>query len=377
MSDFILIHKEKNCSARLGKLITPRGQIDTPVFMPVGTQATVKALTVRDLDECGAQIILSNAYHLLLRPGPEIIKNAGGLHSFMGWKKPILTDSGGYQVFSLSLLRKVTDDGVAFQSHIDGQKHFLTPESVIEFQTLLGSDIIMPLDECVHYPCTEDHARIAANRTAAWAIRSKLSFNQLAASNNNRKLFGIVQGATFEHLRKESSNRIVDIGFDGYAIGGLSVGEPKDLLYNITQLTTQFLPEDKPRYLMGVGLPEDIIESVILGIDMFDCVAPTRYGRNGTAFTSTGKITVRNSIYAKDLKPLDEECNCYCCVNFSRSYLRHLFNTEEMLGPRLVSLHNVYFYQQLMRQIHKAITEDNLIEFKKKFFEKYFSEEIY
>jgi queuine tRNA-ribosyltransferase len=308
----------------------------------------------------------------------EVIRKAGGLHAFMGWKKPVLTDSGGYQIFSLALLRKINDNGVEFQSHIDGDRHILTPENVIEVERDLGSDIMMPLDECVHYPCTEDHATVALDRTVAWAKRAKAAKEKLIGKDSTRqKLFGIVQGATFERLRLECAKRIVDIGFDGYAMGGLSVGEPKDLMYNVASVTLGALPAGFPRYLMGVGLPEDIIEAVELGVDMFDCVAPTRYGRNGTAFTSTGKMTVRNALYTQDFKPLDDACGCYTCKNFSRSYIRHLFNTNEILGLRLVSLHNVYFYQEIMRQARKAIAEDAYAQFKKKFLEGYFSETAY
>ncbi len=359
------IHKDKLSSARLGSLATARGDIDTPCFMPVGTQGTVKTLSPLELEECGAQIVLSNAYHLFLRPGVKLIKEAGGLHTFMHWKKPILTDSGGYQIFSLALLRKITDEGVQFQSHIDGLKHFLTPEDVVHIQKDLGSDILMPLDECVHYPCAKDAAELAMRRTIDWAVRSK------GAAAGAGLLFGIVQGATYEDLRKECAERLVEAGFDGYALGGLSVGEPKSLRYNVMGVVLPALPPEAPRYLMGVGTPVDIIEAVEFGIDMFDCVAPTRYGRNGTAFTSEGKLTVRNALYARDFGPLDGKCGCYTCVNFSRAYLRHLFNTEELLGLRLVSLHNVHFYLQMMRSVRKAIAEDRFLEFKKDFLSSY------
>lgn len=363
---FKIIHKDKNSNVRLGKLATAHGKIDTPCFMPVGTQGTVKALSPQELEECNAQIILSNAYHLFLRPGREVIKKGGGLHNFMSWAKPILTDSGGYQIFSLALLRKIKDEGVEFQSHIDGTKHFLTPEDVIRIQKDLGSDIMMPLDECVHYPCAKDQAEVAMKRTIDWARRSKT-----VCDEHRQLLFGIVQGATYEDLRKECAGQIIEIDFDGYAIGGVSVGEPRNLRYNIINLVLGFLPQDKPRYLMGVGIPEDIIEAVDLGIDMFDCVVPTRYGRNGTAFTSVGKLTVRNSPFAEDFSPLDPNCDCYTCRKFARAYLRHLFNTDEMLGPRLVSLHNVHFYLELMRKIREMISEDRFIEFKKEFLKNY------
>jgi queuine tRNA-ribosyltransferase len=376
MNDFTLIHKDKSSSGRLGKLATSRGVIDTPCFMPVGTQATVKTLSPVDLSDCGAQIMLSNAYHLFLRPGMEVIRQAGGLHKFMGWDKPVLTDSGGFQIFSLALLRKISDQGVDFQSHIDGDRHFLTPENVIEIQKDLGSDIIMPLDECAHYPCTRDHAQIAGERTFSWAKRAKKAKAELIGGDSSiQKLFGIIQGATFEDLRLACARQIIDLDFDGHALGGLSVGEPKDLMYNIARVVLEILPPSKPRYMMGVGLPEDLIEAIDLGVDMFDCVAPTRYGRNGTAFTSRGKMTVRNAIYTKDFSALDSACNCYTCRNFTRAYLRHLFNTDELLGLRLVSLHNVYFYQEITRCARKAIAADDYKAFKKDFLGKYFSEE--
>jgi queuine tRNA-ribosyltransferase len=380
MDHFKLIHEDSKTRVRLGKLFTARGEVDTPCFMPVGTQATVKTLSVQDLNDCGAQVILSNAYHLFLRPGMEVIKKAAGLHNFMGWQKPILTDSGGYQIFSLALLRKVNDKGVRFQSHIDGFRHLLTPEDVIQIQRDLGSDIMMPLDDCVHYPCEKDYAEIAMKRTIDWARRSKTVHSRQSTVHSldggprtadRGLLFGIVQGATYEDLRKDCTARLVDMGFDGYCLGGLSVGEPKNLMYNIANVVLELLPRDKPHYMMGVGLPEDIIEAVELGVDMFDCVAPTRYGRNGTAFTSTGKMTVRNAIYTEDFTPLDKDCSCYTCRNFTRAYLRHLFNTSEILGLRLVSLHNVYFYLEMMASIRKAIEEDRFIEYKKEFLNKY------
>ncbi len=382
MSNFKLLHRDKNCKARLARLITPHGEINTPSFMPVGTQATVKTLSVEELNTCGAQIILSNAYHLFLRPGIEIIKKAGGLHNFMSWDKPILTDSGGYQIFSMALLRKVNENGVEFQSHIDGFRHLLTPEDLIEIQKDLGSDIMMVLDDCVHYPCSKDYATVAMERTLDWGRRSKERMASYSMSHlvnddkrylisNKQLLFAIIQGATYEDLRKECAARLVEMGFDGYALGGLSVGEPKNLMYNIANVVLELLPKDKPHYIMGVGLPEDIIECVELGLDMFDCVAPTRYGRNGTAFTTTGKMTVRNAAYTEDFTPLDKDCSCYTCKNFSRAYLRHLFNTNEILGLRLVSLHNVYFYLEMMRKIRGAIAQDRFLEFKREFLGRY------
>lgn len=369
MQCFNLLHRDKTTRARAGQLTTAHGQIDTPVFMPVGTQGTVKGLSASELENSFAGIILSNAYHLFLRPGMEVIEKAGGLHKFMGWKRSILTDSGGYQIFSLALLRKINDSGVEFQSHIDGTKYFLTPEDVVKVQNTLGSDIMMPLDECAHYPCAKGHAETAMKRTLYWALRSKKTHS--AMNPKNQLLFGIVQGATYEDLREACARELIKMNFDGYALGGLSVGEPGSLRYNITSFTAELLPEDRPRYLMGVGLPEDILESVGAGIDMFDCVVPTRYGRNGTAFTSQGKLTVRNSPFIQDQGPLDPQCGCYTCKNFSRSYLRHLFNTEEMLGPRLVSLHNIHFYLEMMRQAREAIIQGSFGEFHKEFLAKY------
>lgn len=383
---FKLIHRDKDSQARLGKLTTAHGEIDTPCFMPVGTQGTVKTLSPQDLEDAGAQIMLSNAYHLFLRPGMEVIRKSGGLHNFISWNKPILTDSGGYQIFSLALLRKINDEGVEFQSHIDGSRHLLTAQDLIDIQATLGSDIIMPLDECVHYPCAKDHARVAMERTISWAQRSKRAFSNsqppgcsypcggtaaVRSTSSCQLLFGIVQGATYDDLRKVCARAIIDIGFDGYAAGGISVGEPKNLSYNVIHLIAGLLPQDKPRYVMGVGLPEDVVEAVGLGIDMFDCVVPTRYGRNGTAFTSEGKLTVRNSPYIEDFRPLDKKCLCYTCRNFSRAYLRHLFNSDEILGLRLVSLHNINFYLGLMRQIREAIKNDTYAEFRKDFLKSY------
>jgi queuine tRNA-ribosyltransferase len=361
--NFTITHIDKDSPARSGTLTLDRGVIETPVFMSVGTQASVKSLSPRELEEAGAQIMLSNAYHLYLRPGTDIIKEGGGLHRFMNWPKPILTDSGGYQVFSLSLLRKVKDEGVEFQSHLDGSRHFLTPEAVIGIQQVLGSDIMMPLDECVHYPVSFDLAQKAVDRTTLWAGRSKKEW----AKTGQGVLFGIVQGSTYPELRKKSAEELKAIGFQGYAIGGISVGEPSDLMYNMISFATRELPQEAPRYVMGVGLPQDILKAVSLGVDMFDCVIPTRYGRNGSAFTSLGKITVRNGAYSRDQTPLDPHCDCYCCRNFTRSYLRHLFNTGEILGLRLVSYHNIYFFLDLMKKIRAALREGRFMQFKKDF----------
>jgi queuine tRNA-ribosyltransferase len=361
--DFKIIHKDTHSRARCGLLTLERGTIETPIFMPVGTQGSVKSLSPQELDECGAQIILGNAYHLYLRPGLQIIEESGGLHKFISWPKPILTDSGGYQIFSLALLRKVKDEGVLFQSHLDGARHLLTPEDVVRIQNVLGSDISMPLDECVSYPASFEQAQKAVERTTLWALRSKKEFEK----RKQGILFGIAQGSTYKDLRKRSINELLEIGFDGYAIGGLSVGEPQDLRYNILHFAIDDFPSGSPRYMMGVGLPEDILEAVSMGVDMFDCVVPTRYGRNGTAFTSQGKLTVRNGEFAHDQRPLDEKCGCTCCRNFSRAYLRHLFNAGEILGIRLVSYHNIYFFLHLMREARLAIREDRFSAFKENF----------
>jgi queuine tRNA-ribosyltransferase len=316
-----------------------------------------------ELEACGAEIILGNAYHLYLRPGLEIISASGGLHRFMDWPKPILTDSGGYQIFSLALLRKVKEEGVEFQSHLDGARHFLTPEEVVRVQRALGSDIMMPLDECVSYPSPRDAAQEALERTSRWAARSKQEWRP----SSDGVLFGIAQGSTYEDLRRRSIEELRDIGFPGYAIGGLSVGEPADLMYNILHATIGHFPDASPRYLMGVGLPQDILEAIGMGVDMFDCVVPTRYGRNGTAFTSLGKLTVRNGAFARDQGPLDPACACPTCRRFSRAYLRHLFNAGEILGLRLVSYHNIHFFIDLVRKARAAIQEGRFAAFKDDF----------
>ncbi|MFC1645551.1 tRNA guanosine(34) transglycosylase Tgt [Candidatus Omnitrophota bacterium] len=370
MFGFKVTHQDKNSQARCSELTTSRGIIKTPVFMPVATQASVKTISQRELKECSAEIILANAYHLYLRPGLDIIEEAGGLHNFMSWQKPLLTDSGGYQIFSLTFLRKYKDDGVEFQSHIDGSKHYLTPEKVTEIQKRLGSDIIMPLDDCIEYPATYEMAKIATERTTSWAKRSKNEFLKLNCSEK-QALFGIVQGSTYKDLRQESVRQIVDIDFPGYAIGGLSVGEPEDLRYEILSFTAEDLPRQKPRYVMGIGMPEDILEAVGSGIDMFDCVIPTRYGRNGTVFTNGGKFIIRNADFKADMRPLDSECQCYTCKNFSRAYLRHLFNSKEMLGLRLASLHNIHFFIEFVHRIRESIKEGRFLEFKDNFLSKF------
>lgn len=374
---FKILHKDKKTNARLGKLHTAHGIVSTPFFMAVATNATVKTLSVQDLFDAQTEIIVSNTYHVFVRPGMEVIKKAGGLHKFMSWPRPILTDSGGYQIFSLALLRKVTDEGVKFQSHVDGMAHFFSPEDIISLQKILKSDIIMPLDECVHYPCQRDYAEIATRRTTHWAQRSKLAYNNIVSktkvkvsAKDKQLLFGIIQGATFKDLRKQSAEELIDMGFDGYAIGGLSVGEPDNLMQDVLAYTIDFIPKDKPRYTMGVGTPEQIVESVAKGVDMFDTCVPTRYGRNGTAFTSVGKITLTNAKFIKDFSPIDKNCGCYACKNYSRAYLRHLCNAKEILGLKLVSYHNVYFFMKLMRDIRQAIEKDRFSEFKKEFLKK-------
>jgi len=368
---FKLLHEDKNSQARLGKLSLAHGEVTTPIFMPVATNATVKCLSNDEILTCGAEMLLANTYHLFLRPGMEVIKEAGDLHKFMNWERPILTDSGGYQVFSLALLRKVRDEGVEFQSHIDGKKHFITPEDVIGLQKILNSDIMMPLDECVHYPCERDHAEIAMKRTTDWAKRSRLAHTQHPGGTDKQLLFGIVQGTTYEDLREISAQEITGIGFDGIALGGLSVGEPDDLMYNILCFTVKFLPKELPRYVMGVGTPDQIIKAIGVGIDLFDCCVPTRYGRNGTAFTDQGRLILRNSQYLHDFNPIDKDCQCFACKNHTRAYIRHLFNTHEILGLNLVSLHNIFYYQELIRRVRKAIKEDKFSDFSKNFLNNY------
>lgn len=362
-----LIKTCKQSGARLGRLHTPHGIIETPIFMPVGTQATVKSMTPEELKEIGSQIILSNTYHLYMRPGHELIKKAGGLHEFMNWDKPILTDSGGFQVFSLGPLRKIKEEGVEFRSHLDGSKHFLTPEKAMEIQNALGSDIMMAFDECAPYPADREYVKNSLERTTRWLKRCKDAHN----NTDKQALFGIIQGGMYKDLREQSAKEITSIDLPGYAIGGLSVGEPKPLMYDVLEHTTPFMPKDKPRYLMGVGSPDDLVEGVIRGVDMFDCVLPTRIARNGTAMTSQGKVVVRNATYAEDFTPLDPECNCYACKNYSRAYIRHLVKANEILGARLITTHNLHFLLNLMKQIRQAIMEDRLLDFRNEFFAKY------
>lgn len=362
-----LLHIDKNSGARRGVVHTPHGDIQTPIFMPVGTQATVKSMTPEELkDDVKAQIILANTYHLYLRPGHELIKEAGGLHKFMNWDKPILTDSGGFQVFSLSGLRKITEEGVKFSSHLDGSKHLFTPEKVMEIEEALGADIIMAFDECCPYPSDYKYTENSMYRTTRWAERCKN-----AHTTTNQGLFGIIQGGFYKDLRKISADDLIKMDFPGYAIGGISVGEPKEEFLDILRYTTPLMPENKPRYLMGVGTPDYLIEAALAGIDMCDCVLPTRLARHGTALTSKGKIVIRNATYEKDWRKLDDECDCYTCKNYTRAYIRHLVKTNEILGIRLISLHNLRFLTRLMEQVREAIEQDSLLEFREDFYKKY------
>ncbi len=354
---FEVLYKDKN--ARLGKLHTYHGVITTPIFMPVGTRGSVKALSAHDVEEIGAEIILGNTYHLYLRPGDELIRDLGGLHKFCGWHKPILTDSGGFQVFSLSPLREISDEGVIFRSHIDGSKHLFSPKKVIEIQENLGSDIMMVLDECVPFGADYQYTKNSVKLTTKWAkqcYQSKTKDNQL--------LFGIVQGGFYPDLRRQSAMELLEIPFDGYAIGGLSVGEPKDIMFQILEQTLPYLPDDKPRYLMGVGKPMDILNAIELGVDMFDCVLPTRNARNGTLYTSLGKINIKRQEYKKDKSPLDPNCNCYTCQNFSKAYLRHLYTTKELLSYRLNTIHNLAFYLNLIKEARYHIRHGTYTSFK-------------
>ncbi len=368
-----LIKEDKRSGARVGKIITPHGEIPTPIFMPVGTRATVKAMLPESLKEINAKIILGNTYHLYLRPGDDIVKKAGGLHRFMNWDRPILTDSGGFQVFSLSKTNDITEEGVTFRSHIDGSKHFITPEKSMEIQNNLGSDIMMAFDECVYYGADKNYTKESMEMTTRWAKRCKA-----AHKNTDRQgLFGIVQGGMYKDLRKESAKQLVDLDFPGYALGGLSVGEPMDVMFDLLHYTTPLLPKNKPRYLikprylMGVGSPDALLEGVQSGIDMFDCVLQTRMARNGTALTSKGRVTLKNAKYKEDFTPLDHKCDCYVCRNYTRAYLRHLVICKEILASMLVSYHNLYFTLKLMENIRKSIMEDRFLEFKNEFEEEY------
>ena len=362
-----LLHECKQTGARRGRIHTPHGIIETPVFMPVGTQATVKSLTPEELkEEIGAQIILANTYHLYLRPGQKIVKEAGGLHKFMNWDRPILTDSGGFQVFSLGDLRTITEEGVEFKSHLDGSRHFFSPESVMQTEEDLGADIIMAFDECVEYPSTYEYTKQSMERTTRWAKRCKQ-----AHKTKNQALFGIIQGGFYEDLREKSAKDLVELDLPGYAIGGISVGEPKEEFLKMLYYTAPLMPKEKPRYLMGVGTPDYLIEAVLAGIDMCDCVLPTRIARNGTALTWHGKIVVRNATYERDFTKLDEDCDCYTCKNYTKAYIRHLIKTNEILGVRLLSIHNLYFLTKLMERVRIEIEQDHLLDFKTQFYEEY------
>jgi queuine tRNA-ribosyltransferase len=345
---------------------TPHGTIPTPAFMPVGTQAAVKTLTPEEVLEVGADIVLANTYHLYLRPGHELIRRLGGLHRFMHWEGPILTDSGGFQVFSHSALRKIHEEGVSFQSHIDGSRHQISPEVAIDIQEALGADIIMAFDECTPYPVTRDYARQSMELTLRWAARCRRR-----KTRSDQALFGIIQGGMYPELREECTERLVEVGFDGYAIGGLSVGETKPILYDMVEASEPHMPEDKPRYLMGVGKPEDLVEAVLRGVDLFDCVMPTRNARNGFLFTTHGRVVIKNAIHADADGPIDETCGCYTCRHYSRAYLRHLFMAGEILAMRLNTIHNLFFYLNLMQEIRAAIRENRLASYRSEFYERY------
>jgi len=363
-----LLHVCKQTGARRGRIYTPHGIIETPTFMPVGTQATVKSMSQDELkDMLDARIILGNTYHLYLRPGHKLIEKAGGLHKFMNWDRAILTDSGGFQVFSLGALRKITEEGVEFKSHLDGSTHFISPEISMEIQNCLGSDIMMAFDECVEYGADYDYTKKSMEMTTRWAQRCK----DYHKNTEKQALFGIVQGGMFEDLRIQSAKDLIAMDFPGYAIGGLSIGEPEEKMYEVLSYTAPLLPVDKPRYLMGVGTPDYLIESAMRGIDMCDCVIQTRIARNGTAFTSKGKVTVRNASYAEDFTPLDDECDCYTCTHHTKAYLRHLVKCNEILGARLLTIHNLKFTMNLMENVRKAIEEDRLLDFRNDFYTKY------
>lgn len=362
-----LIKKEKHTGARLGRVITPHGVIETPIFMPVGTLASVKSVSPEELKEMEAQIILSNTYHLWLRPGDDLIERAGGLHTFMNWDRPILTDSGGFQVFSLTDIRRLEEEGVHFRSHLDGSKLFLSPEKAIQIQNHLGSDIMMSLDECPPFDASYDYMKHSIERTTRWAERGLKAHQR----SNDQALFGILQGGGYKDLRLQHAKEMIGLDFPGYSIGGLSVGESKEEMYKVLDYLTPIMPENKPRYLMGVGSPDALIEGSIRGVDMFDCVLATRIARNGTCMTSKGRLVVKNAAYKEDFRPIDEACQCYTCRNFTRAYVRHLLHCGETFGLRLTSIHNLHFLLQLMEQVRQAIREDCLLDFKEDFFERY------
>ncbi|CAN2249849.1 tRNA guanosine(34) transglycosylase Tgt [Bacillus vallismortis] len=357
----------KQTGARLGKVHTPHGSFETPVFMPVGTLATVKTMSPEELKAMDAGIILSNTYHLWLRPGQDIVKEAGGLHQFMNWDRAILTDSGGFQVFSLSKFRNIEEEGVHFRNHLNGDKLFLSPEKAMEIQNALGSDIMMAFDECPPYPAEYDYMKRSVERTSRWAERCLNAHSR----QDEQGLFGIVQGGEYEDLRTQSAKDLISLDFPGYAIGGLSVGEPKDVMNRVLEFTTPLLPKDKPRYLMGVGSPDALIDGAIRGVDMFDCVLPTRIARNGTVFTADGRLNMKNAKFERDFRPIDEECDCYTCKNYTRAYIRHLIRCNETLGLRLTTYHNLHFLLHLMEQVRQAIREDRLGDFREEFFERY------
>jgi queuine tRNA-ribosyltransferase len=363
--NFEVIHKDNSCGARLGSLKTTHGSIETPIFMPVGTNATVKAMTPEDLLAVNAQIILANTYHLYLRPGHHLVESMGGLHRFMNWDRPILTDSGGFQVFSLGELRKISEEGVKFQSHIDGSYHFLTPELSIQVQESLGADIIMCFDECPPASAAYDYVSRSLEMTTRWATRCKNTHHR-----HDQQLFGIIQGGMHYDLRARSLSEICSIGFDGYALGGLSVGEEKEQMYGVMECCAPLMPQDSPRYIMGIGAPEDLVEAVWHGYDMFDCVMPTRNARNGMLFTSHGRINIKAKIYEDDSGPLDSECPCHVCRNYSRAYLRHLYRSGEILASQLNTYHNLYYFLDLMRRMREAISQNSFAEFRKSFTER-------
>lgn len=363
MSFFEIIHQDPRAAARIGAITTAHGVVTTPAFMPVGTQGTVKSLSPQDLEAVGASIILCNTYHLYLRPGHQLIHRLGGLHGFMNWHHPLLTDSGGFQIYSLGALRKIREEGVSFQSHLDGSAHLLTPEAAVQIQEALGADIIMCLDECVPYPASHDYTRESLSLTTSWAQRSRQ-----AHTKKDQALFGIVQGGMFPDLRAQSAREITSLDFHGYALGGLSVGETKEQMYDIVDHTLPFLPREKPRYLMGIGTPQDLLENVKRGIDLFDCVMPTRHARNGMLFTSFGSLVIKNAQYADDPGPIDPECACYTCRNYSRAYLRHLFVAKEILSSRLNTIHNLFYYLTFMKKVREAIETGTLEEFSAEFY---------
>lgn len=362
-----LIKKDSRTKARRGRVNTPHGPIETPVFMPVGTAGTVKAMKPEEVRDMGAQIILGNTYHLYLRPGHEVVKAAGGLHKFMNWERAILTDSGGFQVFSLGAMRKISEEGVEFRSHIDGSKHMLSPEKSMEIQNALGSDIMMAFDECAPYPADRNYVKNSLERTTRWLKRCK----EYHKNTEQQSLFGIMQGGMYKDLRKQSAEEIVELDLPGYAIGGLSVGEPKEIMYEVMDDCVDYLPADKPRYLMGVGSPDCLFEGVERGIDMFDCVLPTRIARHGMAMTSQGRVNIKNAKYERDFTPLDPNCDCYTCRNYSKAYLRHLLKSDEILSSMLMTTHNLHFLVNTMAGIRKAIEEDRFLEYKKEFYDSY------